>query len=90
MFDDLKAPYRSPYQMQHTFATLMLKRGENILWIAHMLGHSNLTMLQKHYARWIDEPDERFETANDWSSLLSSTKSAQKTHMSEEELKETD
>ncbi len=33
--------YRPPYQMRHTFATLAISTGENINWVARMLGHKS-------------------------------------------------
>ena len=33
--------YRPPYQMRHTFATLAISVGENINWVARMLGHKS-------------------------------------------------
>jgi integrase len=36
--------YRPPYQMRHTFATLAISAGENINWVARMLGHQSPVM----------------------------------------------
>jgi len=43
---------RTLYQTRHTFATLMLGSGENPEWVAKMLGHSTIRMLQK-YSKFI-------------------------------------
>jgi integrase len=38
--------YRNPYQTRHTYASQMLSRGENPMWVAHQLGHKD----------WGDDP----------------------------------
>lgn len=45
--------YRKPYQTQHTFASMMLSRGENPMWVAEQMGHKDWGMLRKVYGRWI-------------------------------------
>jgi len=44
--------HRELYQMRHTFATLLLVRGAEWRYIADQMGHTDLTMLQKHYWKW--------------------------------------
>jgi integrase len=46
-------PYRALYQTRHTFATLMLAAGEDIGWVAKMLGHTSTEMVIRHYYRFI-------------------------------------
>jgi integrase len=46
-------PYRSPYQTRHTFASMMLSRGENPMWVAQQMGHKDWGMIRKVYGRWI-------------------------------------
>jgi integrase len=33
--------YRNPYQTRHTFASTLLSRGENQLWITQQMGHKD-------------------------------------------------
>ena len=40
--------YRPPYQMRHTFATLAISVGENINWVARMLGHQRITTTERY------------------------------------------
>lgn len=47
--------YREPYQTRHTFASTMLSRGENPLWVAHQMGHKDWSMIIKVYGRWIPQ-----------------------------------
>ncbi len=37
----LNLVYRNLYQMRHTFASMMISSGEDILWVSSMLGHKN-------------------------------------------------
>ncbi|MGJ0515194.1 MAG: tyrosine-type recombinase/integrase [Methylomicrobium sp.] len=45
--------YRNPYQTRHTFASTLLSRGENPLWIAQQMGHKDWGQIRKIYGRWI-------------------------------------
>jgi integrase len=49
--------YRTPYQMRHTFACLMLGLGKDPNWVKNMLGHKNLSMLFNTYGNWY-RPDK--------------------------------
>ncbi|MFP4333637.1 MAG: tyrosine-type recombinase/integrase [Campylobacterales bacterium] len=44
--------YRPIYQLRHTFATLMVENGEDVLWVANMLGHSDPSMTLTKYAKY--------------------------------------
>ena len=39
------------YQLRHSFATMMITRGEDILWVSRMLGHKSSDITLKTYAR---------------------------------------
>jgi integrase len=47
--------YRNPYQTRHTFASALLSRGENPLWVASQMGHEDWSMIIKVYGRWIPQ-----------------------------------
>jgi integrase len=51
--------YRYPYQLRHTYASMMLMAGEKPQWLATQLGHRDWTFTARTYARWIavDAPD---------------------------------
>lgn len=52
---ELGIQYRNLYQMRHTFASLMISNGEDILWVANMLGHKDSTTTLEKYARYIKQ-----------------------------------
>ena len=49
--------YRSAYNTRHTYASMMLTAGENPMWVAHQMGHSDWGMIRKRYGRWIPDID---------------------------------
>ena len=49
--------YRTIYQMRHTFATIMIENGEDILWVSNMLGHSDSSMTLQMYAKYRKRDD---------------------------------
>ncbi|MEK6658860.1 MAG: tyrosine-type recombinase/integrase [Campylobacterota bacterium] len=51
--------YRPIYHTRHTFATMMLENGEDILWVSNMLGHTDSTMTLSRYARYIKRDDKK-------------------------------
>lgn len=57
----LKLHHRDPYQMRHTFATLMLMAGANPMWVARQLGHANMKITLEVYSKWIDLADKSRE-----------------------------
>jgi len=63
-----KVKYRNPYQTRHTFASMMLSSGENMLWVAKQMGHRNIKVLLKHYARWIPDSNSinGYTPINNW------------------------
>jgi integrase len=43
---------RDFYHTRHTFATLMVSNGEDILWVSNMMGHKDISMVMKKYAKY--------------------------------------
>lgn len=60
--------YRNPYQTRHTFASMMLTAGENIMWVATQMGHVDTEMVMKTYGKWIPDNSLKlgYKTLNDW------------------------
>jgi integrase len=50
-------PYRKPYAMRHTYASMMLTAGEHPMWVAQQMGHKDWGMIRKVYGRWIPDLD---------------------------------
>jgi integrase len=46
-------PSFSPYDLRHTYASLLLSAGVPLLYVAQQLGHVKPTITLKYYARWI-------------------------------------
>lgn len=46
---------RNPYQLRHTFASQLLSQGENIAYIAKLLGHKDTEMVTRTYGKWVEE-----------------------------------
>lgn len=51
--------YRTIYQMRHTFATVMIEHGEDIIWVSHMLGHTDTAMTLQMYAKYRKQEQKR-------------------------------
>ncbi len=50
-------PYQRPYDLRHSFASLLLHEGRSVIYVARQLGHSaQLTM--RTYGHVIEELDE--------------------------------
>lgn len=45
--------HRGPNQCRHTFASQAISSYVPLEWVARQLGHTDTTMVKKHYARWI-------------------------------------
>ena len=39
--------------MRHTFASMMIPSGEDILWVVNMLGHKNANITLQVYAKYM-------------------------------------
>lgn len=51
--------YRNPYQTRHTYASMMLSAGENLAWVSHQMGHSDVLITARTYARWIQSDEQQ-------------------------------
>jgi integrase len=60
--------YRYPYQMRHTYASMMLQAGESVMWVAQQMGHTDWTFTARTYSRWvsIDAPEAGSLAAENW------------------------
>ncbi len=64
--------YRNPYQTRHTYASMMLSKGENIMWLVTQMGHVDVEMVSKTYGKWIPDNSIRagYQPKHDWGSYL--------------------
>jgi len=54
-----KLCHRGPNQCRHTFASQLLSNYVPLEWVARQLGHSDTTMIKKHYGKWIPKDSQR-------------------------------
>ncbi|MCU7962370.1 tyrosine-type recombinase/integrase [Shewanella sp. SW32] len=54
-----KLRHRGPNQCRHTFASQLLSNYVPLEWVARQLGHSDTTMIKKHYGKWIPKDSQR-------------------------------
>jgi integrase len=66
--------YRNPYQTRHTYASMLLSAGENMLWVSKQMGHRDTEMIIKTYGKWIPNTDSRsgYQPTYNWSNVLAS------------------
>ena len=50
---------RPLYNLRHTFASQMISRGVDILWVSKTLGHKDASITLKIYAKFIKENDDK-------------------------------
>ena len=46
--------YRRFYNTRHSFASVMISKGENIMWVSKMLGHKNANITLSTYAKYVE------------------------------------
>lgn len=51
--------YRVLYSTRHTFATIMLKNGEDLLWVSKTLGHANIATTMKYYIKYVEDKGQK-------------------------------
>jgi len=66
--------YRHPYTIRHTFASMMLSNGENIMWVAKQMGHSTVATVIDTYGKWIPDGSVStgYQTKTEWDNFLES------------------
>ena len=64
--------YRNPYQTRHTYASMMLSGGENIMWVASQMGHVDTEMVMRTYGKWIpdDSSKKGYQPLNNWGKYI--------------------
>ena len=55
----------------HTFASQLISKGADIVWVSKMLGHKDVTVTLKIYTKYIQENDDiRFKKIEQMGTLL--------------------
>lgn len=65
---DINIKERKLYNLRHTFASMMISQGQNILWVSRMLGHKDISITLKVYTKFIKENDD--ERLNNLSKIV--------------------
>ena len=55
MLKQLGLRYRCVHSARHTFATRMIMKGANLVYVQKQLGHSSIQITVDLYTHWIDE-----------------------------------
>lgn len=66
LLERLKIDYIPIYNARHSFASLMLSKGENVMWVSWMLGHSSMQITLNYYSRFLNSGENRAEFLNDF------------------------
>lgn len=63
--------YRNLYQTRHTYASMLLSAGENMLWVAKQMGRYEMVI--KTYGKWIPNSDSEvgYQPTYSWGKVLS-------------------
>jgi integrase len=54
-----KVPYRRPYVLRSTFASMALQTGTDLGYISKALGHTSIKMTGDHYLRYLKDADKQ-------------------------------
>ena len=68
-------PAFNPYDLRHTFASLLLSSNVPLLYVSKQLGHAKATTTLDHYAKWLPSGAQRFVNVLDTQPEKAGTKS---------------
>ncbi len=69
LLKSLNIEYKSLYSSRHSFISLMLNNGIDLLWVQQMAGHKSSTTTLKYYAKFENQNKKRVKKANNILSL---------------------
>lgn len=63
----LNIPKRTLYQTRHTFASIMISKGEDPVWVGcKMMGHENIAMTLSVYTKYVESKERRATFLSDF------------------------
>jgi integrase len=48
--------HHSPKSLRHTFASILISEGKNLLYVLRQMGHASVAITERVYTRWIPQP----------------------------------
>ena len=60
MLRKAELPHFKPYDLRHTYASLLLSEGVPLVYVSQQLGHAKPTTTLKHYAKWMPSGNRRY------------------------------
>ena len=48
-------PHYSPKSLRHTYASLMISEGANLVYVSRQMGHASVGITERVYTRWIPQ-----------------------------------
>ncbi|MDD2267227.1 tyrosine-type recombinase/integrase [Sulfuricurvum sp.] len=73
---------RNIYQTRHTFATMMISKGEDITWVSKMLGHSNPAITLSVYTKYREDQSVKRASFLDQVDVFKSADKSRECHVS--------
>lgn len=59
VLNEAKVEYRTVYHTRHTFCSINLQNGEDIIWISKIMGHKNPRVTLEKYSKFIPSSNEK-------------------------------
>ena len=64
LLKELGIKYKTMYASRHSFISLMLNKGMDLMWVQMMAGHARATTTLTHYATYTNGDETRLKKAN--------------------------
>ena len=64
LLEKIGVEYKSLYSSRHSFISLMLNRGMDLMWVQNIAGHASSTTTLKYYAMYMKSDAKRLQKAN--------------------------
>jgi integrase len=59
MLKSAKLRFRKFHSLRHSYASILLSKGAQLLYVSRQLGHSNISITADIYTHWLDDADNR-------------------------------